>query len=238
VSEAVANQLFPDEDPIGKWLVTPFVTATIVGIVKDVRHRGLDQESFPTVYIMPNAYFSTGHICLLVRTSLDAETAAGMLRRIVHEMDPTLPVTNIATIDQIISESTAGRRFYTTATTAFAALALLLTAAGLIVVIARSVAERRRELAVRAALGAHTGDLVRLVTRQGLMPVFVGAAVGLWGAWMGSALLRQFLFEVTHHDPVIYLAAGGLVVAVAFVGCLIPARRISKLHPAAALQSE
>jgi ABC-type antimicrobial peptide transport system permease subunit len=163
---------------------------------------------------------------------------ARALRRVIYQIDPAVPVMGVTTIDRIISESVAGRRFYTATVAAFAMLALVLTASGLIVVIARSVAERRHELAVRSALGARNGQLVSLVVRQGLRPVICGTAAGLLGAWWGARVLEQFLFEVKLHEPAVYCAAGLFTVMVAALGCFLPARSISRLAPSVSLKSE
>ena len=184
ISESLARRLFPAEEPIGKRLGVR-EPRTVVGIVKDVRYRGLDQAPHPAVYV-PRTQRPSELVCLVLRTAAKNLVTSAMLRRVVHDIDPTVPVMDITTIDRIISDSVAGRRFYTTTVAAFAALALLLTATGLIVVISRSVAERRRELAIRSALGAQKGELMSMVMRQGLMPVVLGTVLGLAAAWLGA----------------------------------------------------
>jgi putative ABC transport system permease protein len=160
------------------------------------------------------------------------------LRSVVHQVDPAVPVMDVTTVSQIVWGSVADRRFYTAVISAFAALAMLLTATGLVVVIARSVAERRRELAIRSALGAQSRELMGLVIRQGLTPVVLGAAIGLAGAWAGARILERFLFGVTLHNPAVYAGAGVFTVAIAALACFLPARHAGTLPPAAALQSE
>jgi putative ABC transport system permease protein len=235
VSESFARQAFPAEEPIGRQLDI-HGPRTIVGIVKDVRYQGLDRAPVPAIYI-PKAQDPSELVCLVLRTSGKREAMAAMLRQVVHEIDPTIPVLGITTIDKIVSDSVADRRFYTTTIAAFAALALLLTASGL-VVIARSVAERRRELAIRSALGAESGQLVSLVIRQGLLPVILGTSAGLLLAWLGARILEQFLFEVKLHDPLVYCGVGVFTIAVAALACFLPARRVGDLQPAIVLQSE
>lgn len=236
ISESFALRAFPGEDPIGKQ-VDLDGPRTIVGVVKDVRYQGLDKAPLPAIYI-PRAQDPSELVCLVLRTSGDLEITASALQRIVHEVDPTVPVTGITTIGQIVSDSIASRRFYTTTVGAFALLALVLTASGLIVVTARSVAERGRELAIRSALGAQRPELMRLVIRQGLTPVVIGAMVGLLGAWSAARIIEQFLFGVRLHDPTVYGGAGMFTILVAAVACLVPARRAGEPCPAAALQSE
>ncbi len=236
VTESAARELFSGENPLGKQIVyrRPI---TIVGVVKDVRYQGLDQDPRPAVYL-PRSQQPSELICLVLRTSGEIDNMAATLRRAIHEVEPTLPAMNITTIGNIISGSVSDRRFYTTTTASFATLALLLVAAGLVVVITRSIAERRSELAIRSALGARTADLVSLVTGQGTMPVILGTILGLWGAWIGSRILEQFLFEVTIHEPAVYVGAGALALVVAVLACVIPARRISRLQPAEVLKCE
>jgi putative ABC transport system permease protein len=202
-----------------------------------VRYQGLDRAPFPAIYI-PKAQDPSELVCLVLRASGDSQAMAAALRRVIHEIDPMVPVMDITTIDEIISDSVAGRRFYTAIVAAFALLALVLTASGLVVVIARSVAERRRELAIRSALGAKSRQLVGLVVQQGLMPVILGTTVGLFGAWFGARILEQFLFDVKLHEPVVYSGVGMFTIVVAGLACFLPARHIGGLPPAVALQSE
>lgn len=145
---------------------------------------------------------------------------------------------NLTTIDHILSSSTSDRRFYTTATTAFAILALALAMAGLIVVVSRAVVEQRRELAIRAALGAQEVRLLRLVVRQGMLPAIVGAATGLTGVWVFARVLDGFLFHVTPRAPWAYGGVAVIVLASALGATLLPARRAIRLPPAATLRAE
>jgi putative ABC transport system permease protein len=151
LSESLARQLFPHEDAIGNRCKTPFDAVTVVGIVGDVRYEARDLDPRPALY-MAAAQGPTELICVVARISDNAQMGADMLRSAIHQIDPTVPVMGITTIDQIVSESGAGRQFYTTVTVALAALALALTGTGLIVILTRSIAERRRELAIRCAL--------------------------------------------------------------------------------------
>ena len=236
ISESVAREAFPGEEPIGKQLDFPG-PRTIVGVVKDVRYKGLDQPPSPAIYV-PAAQSPSELVCLVLRTAIDGGGMGAALRSVVHQVDPAVPVMDVTTVSQIVWGSVADRRFYTAVISAFAALAILLTATGLVVVIARSVAERRRELAIRCALGAESRQLMGLVIRQGLTPVVLGAAIGLAGAWAGARILERFLFEVTLHNPAVYAGAGVFTVAVAAVACFLPARQAGKLPPADALQAE
>jgi ABC-type antimicrobial peptide transport system permease subunit len=209
----------------------------VVGVVGDVRYVGLDKTPQPAFYI-PVDQESSKIICLVARLAPNAGDTGGAVRGIVHDLDPAQPAMKTTTIDQIVNESVANRRFYTTATSAFAAVALVLTLVGLVMIVARSVVERRRELAIRSALGARSDQIVSLVLRQGLTPVLAGAAAGLAGAYLASTALAQFLFQVAPHAPIIYAAALVLILAVAAAAVLTPARRAAGVEPATVLRAE
>lgn len=236
VSESFANKMFPGEDPLGRTFdgADPL---RIVGVIPDLRYVRRDVDPGPAVYVA-RAQEPSELICLVVQTAPGVPGVGDALREAVHATDPTVPAMNLTTIDQIISDSVADRRFYTATTSAFAGLALLLTATGLIVVVGRAVAERRREMAIRSALGARAGQLIGMVTRQGLAPVLIGAAAGLALAWAGTRLLEQFLFEISPREPIVYAATGVLTAAVAGLACLVPARRLGRLQPAEVLRGE
>ena len=145
---------------------------------------------------------------------------------------------NITTIDRIISESVADRRFYTTTTVAFAVLALLLTATALAIVIARAAVERRRELAIRGALGAPAAHLRMLVARQGVIPVAFGVAAGLTAAWYGTNLLQRFLFQVEAREPLVYGVACAVAIVIAILSSILPTRTVGNLPPAVILRGD
>ena len=238
ISERVAADLaaknaFNGADPIGR----TFDGYEIVGIVGDVRYQGRDAEPKPAMYFAASQA-PPSLICLVVRASPGGRDIAAAIYRAVREVDPAVPVMNVATLDAVFRDSVADRRFYTTLTAAFSSLALLLTATGLIVVIARSVVERRVEMAIRTALGAQPAEVVGLAARQGALPVIAGAAAGLAAAWFGSRLIEGFLFEIAVHDLRVYLAAGAIILVVGAVGCLLPARRLIGHSPALVLRGE
>jgi putative ABC transport system permease protein len=236
ISESYARQLFGSENPIGR-AIDYHEPVTVVGVVRDVRYAGLDKEPFPAIYL-PVAQWPSELMCVVARTAPNAGDLGPAVRAAVRAIDSAQPVMNLTTIDRIISESVADRRFYTTATSAFAMVALLLTTVGLVVIVSRSVVERQRELAIRAALGATTSRLVRLVMRQGLVPVVAGAGLGIAAASAGASLLDQFLFHVTSREPGTYAGVGLLIVAVAAVATFVPARRVADTEPAGVLRAE
>jgi putative ABC transport system permease protein len=234
LSESAARLIFPGENAVGK-IVDPPGPFRIVGVVADVRHARVDQAPKPAIYTA-RAQRPSELICLVARTIPGATGVPAASRGAINSIDPSQPVEGITTLDQIVSESIADRRFYAAATTAFSIVALLLAVAGLYGVVSRGVTERMRELGIRIVLGAARRDLIGLVVRQGLSPVVVGLAAGTVAAFWTSRLLRGFLFDVRAVDPVTYVAVPALVVVVATVACYIPARRATRLDPIAALR--
>jgi ABC-type antimicrobial peptide transport system permease subunit len=158
--------------------------------------------------------------------------------RAVRESDAAIPVMNVTTIDRIVDQSLSVRRFYTTITVAFALLALLLTVAGLGLIIARTISERRHELAIRAALGATAARLVGMVTIQGVSPVLVGGCVGIVAAFVAGGATSEFLYQVSPREPGIYVAVAMCIVSCGLLAALVPAMRMTRIPPVEALRSE
>ena len=238
VSESYGRLQFGDESAIGRLMALGDKQVEIVGVVGDVRYAEVARDSAPAFYL-PRAQSPVRLVCLLVkpRPGMEATVADG-LRRAVRAVDPEQPAEGLSTVAEIVSQSTADRRFYALATGAFAAVALLLAVAGLFGVVSRSVTERRREIAIRAALGADAARQLRLVLAYGLIPVAAGMLVGLVTAGAGSRLLEAFLFEISPTDPATYVSAAALVLVVAFTACLRPALRATRLQPMAVLKNE
>jgi hypothetical protein len=236
VSEALARAMFPGESPLGRY-VDVYPRSQIVGVVGDVRHKRVDEAAAPAIYTA-RAQRPSELICLVARTLPGATGVAAAVRAAVATVDPTQPVEGVTTLDQIVSESIADRRFYAAATTAFSVIALLLAVVGLYGIVSRGVTERLRELGIRIVLGAARADLIGLVVRQGLLPVAVGLGLGTVAALWTSRLLRGFLFGVTTVDPVTYVAVPAVVLIVSAIACYIPARRASDVDPIVALREE
>lgn len=238
ISESLARLAFGSGNPIGRKIGSDPVTE-VVGVVADPYYANLEKDPAPTFYIPrsqnPRVIFS-----LVARTTATASmrSVVPAIRRAIRDLDPTLPAMNFTTVGELVDASVANRRFYTVATVAFAAMALLLTTAGLVVVIARVVAERRRELAIRAALGATRSVLVRTATSTALMACGVGVVVGLAGAFSASGVLRQFLFNVAPRSPVAYSAVAVLVLSVAVLAAWAPVRRFDRTPLVTLLKAE
>jgi len=236
ISESLARAMFGDDDPLGR-MIDYDVPHEVVGVVGDLRYQSRDKAPRAAMYF-PLSQTPSELMCVLVRLAPNAGDVATAIRRTVHEIDPGVPAMNAATVDQIVSDSVADRRFYTVAASAFAGVALLLTAVGLGVLVARVAAERRQELAIRATLGATSTQLLRLAVGQGVSPVMVGAVVGLGGAFAGARLVQHLLFDVTPRVPWAYAGAGALVLVVAMIACGIAARGVIDVDPATVLRAD
>jgi putative ABC transport system permease protein len=238
VSEAFARRAFGAADPVGKRLALDRPTG-IVGVVGNMRYNGLDKEASPAVYV-PTSQYPRPLSTLVVRMRPEIAPAPVIdeIRRVLHEIDPTLAPVNVATVDQVVYATIAGRRFYSVASGAFAIIALTLTAVGLTLVVARAVAERRRELAIRSALGATVRKLVRAAVGDALLAIASGVFAGLLLAAMGSVLIANFLFQITARSPSTYAGAALVVIGVAGAAAWLPMRRFARLSLAQVLREE
>src|SRR5262245_19006824 len=242
INEAMARRYWPDEDPIGKRFrmeapinVSPWTT--IVGVVGDVKHAGLDQGPAPAVY-RPHQQNPRIDMTVVMRTQSEPLALANSARNQAHEMDRDLPVSNLREYTYFVSKSVAQRRFAMLLLTGFAALALLLALFGIYGVLSYSVNLRTQELAIRQALGAQARDLTALVVRQGMSLVLVGIGIGLGGALALTRLMKTLLFGVSATDPLTFTVIALLLMFVALMASWIPARRATKVDPMTALRSE
>jgi putative ABC transport system permease protein len=251
INETTARRYWPGEDPIGQRVrlggSADSLTREIVGVVGDVKHKGVDQETRPEMY-MPHAQFpstvpdSAGAapraMTLVIRTDRDPARLTPAVRATVGRMDTELPIAQVRTLDEVFSASVSTPRFTTVLLGAFGGLALVLAALGVYGVISYSVAQRSQEMGIRMALGARAADVVRLVVAQGMRPATVGLVLGVLAAIAGTRLMRQFLFGVSETDAASF-AAGVLVLGVAgLVATVIPARRATRADPLTALRAD
>jgi putative ABC transport system permease protein len=243
INEAMAKRFWPGEDPIGKHISTATATGqqtqwqTIVGIVGNVRHLGLDTEPRPELYYHSNTSPPFGPV-LVIRSKGDPKALISLARAKVRELDGDVPVSNVNTMDQLVAQSVAQRRFGMFLLTGFAALALLLAAIGIYGVISYSVAQRTQEIGVRMALGARTADVLKLVMTNGLKLAAMGLAIGLVGAFLLTRLMARLLFHVGPTDAVTFASVSVGLLLVAFLACYLPARRATKVDPLVALRCE
>ncbi len=243
INETFAKKNWPGEDPIGQHVRVGGSTSgpwyTIVGVVGSVKQAALSAAPESDIYL-PEAQwpFADGTMSLVVRTKVDAGTMATALRTAIWAIDKDQPVTRVATMDALVAQTAAQRRFILVLFELFALVALGLAAAGIYGVLSGSVTERVREIGVRAALGATGGDIVRLVLRQGLTLTAVGAGIGLVAALGLSRLIAGLLFDTSRLDPATYAGTTILLVAVGLVACWIPAMRAARVDPMDTLRAD
>jgi putative ABC transport system permease protein len=239
ISEAFAARYLRDVDPIGQRLEIRAqgkpIQTEIVGVVPAVRHERLDQAPRAEV-LMPFAQSPTGSMTLVARTSVDPATMIDTTKREIWTIDPMQTFYRTATLEELVDRTLITRRFALIVLTGFAALGMLLAAAGLYGVLSTIASQYRREIGVRMALGAAWLDILQLVVRRGMIVSAVGVAVGLVGVFGGARLLRGFLFSVTPTDPVAIGGAALLMLTIAGIACYIPARRAAGEDPVQALR--
>jgi putative ABC transport system permease protein len=243
INQSMAHRYWPGQEAIGKRFKWGAVDSsdpwrTIVGVVGDVRHFGLDRAAAPEVYMPHVQYPFPDEMMLVARSDVDPRALAEELRGAVRAMDARLPLTRVATLEQVVSDSLAGRRFPLALVAGFAALALLLAVAGMFSVMSYAVNQRMRELGVRMALGAGRREIYRMILGQGLSLAALGIGGGLAGAVGAAHLLSSLLHGVSPTDPLTYLFAAVTLVATAAVACVVPARRATRVDPLVALRQE
>lgn len=243
ISKAAAERYFAGQDPVGSQVRASFEFSsnppprTIVGVVDNVRLGALDAEFEPTLYV-PQQQMSYPGLAFAVRASVPAEQLEPLLRRELRAISPTAALSKVRTTERLVRGALARQRFVLSVIGAFALAALGLAVVGLYGVIAMSVQARRRELGVRLALGARPVALVRLVLGDGLQIAGIGVAVGLVAALALSGTIRALLFGVAASDVAVLGGAAALVLAVAFLASLGPARRAARGNPTEALRAE
>ena len=241
ISESMARQHFPSEDPIGKRVLVQMsdksVPTEIVGVVGDVRYVSLTGEAQPTVYF-PLPELITPFMTFVIRTAGDPAQMAPAVRRELGAINPDQPVSDVQTMNQVMSETVGRARFNTLLLGLFAGLATLLAAVGIFGVMNYSVTLRTHELGLRMALGAQPGSVLMLVLRQGLLLTFVGIAIGLAGALALTRIISSLLYGVSADDPATFAATVVLLGIVSLVACYIPARRATRVDPLVALRYE
>ncbi len=249
VSQSLAHRYWPNGSPLGAHLRIDDNDqgprpVEIVGVVGDVQHLSLDGEPAPHIYLPVHQTHEDAVVWLtnnqywLLRTAIDPLTLSAAARREIQAVDREVPASSIRTMTQYLAASVAPRRFNLWLLTVFAGAALVLAGTGLYGVISCGVAQRRREIGIRMALGAQSGDVLKLVIGQGMTMTLGGVALGLWAALGLTRLMTSLLFGVSATDPLTYLATAVLLALVALLACWIPARRAMKVEPTVALREE
>ncbi len=241
ISESLAHDRWPDQDPIGHTIEFGNMDGDprllmIVGVVGDTHEYGLDEPARPTVYV---SLFQRPRAMMTVTMLSDADTRSisSAARGIVRELDPEIPVT-FQTFQQVYSASLGSRKFNVILIGFFGITALLLATAGVFGVMAYSVSRRTREFGVRVALGATSGNVLRMVLGQGMRTILIGVVIGITGSFVLTRAVSSMLFGVTATDPLTFTGVTLLLIAVALLACYIPARRATRVDPMVALRDE
>lgn len=237
INRAARERFFPNGAPLGEQLRWWGITREIVGVVENESVRGLAAESPPAVYVaLAQAPMNSGSV--LVRTSADPLAVSRAVRDAIRQTDPNLAVFDVATLEETVLRSISRERSIMLLLASFAGCALFLALIGVHGILAYAVSQRRRELGVRMALGAHRADLVRMVLGQGARLVLVGVVLGIGTALGATRLLGSLLFGVRATDTFTFVAVSTLVVAVALFAAWLPARRVTAIDPATSLRSD
>jgi putative ABC transport system permease protein len=241
VNESMAKALWPDgADPVGKRVHLGLVSGplfTVVGVVKDIRASALESGFVRQVWLSASRGWPMPQR-LMLRTTVPPDTLARPLRNLLREMRPDLALANVRTMQDIVGQATASRRFVLSLLGGFAAIALALCAIGIYGLLAYQVGQRTREIGIRLALGAKRAHITRTI----LAPVLAGVAGGLAIGWIGARLLARLiatqLYQMSATDSRVYLGVTGFVLAVALASCWAPMRRAARVDPVIALRSE
>jgi predicted permease len=250
INERLAKVFYPGVDPIGRRIrpccqssTPPVPWFNIIGVVKDVKQGGLEEETGTELYFyypqIPRARnFAPRIMNVVVRTTRDPMLLASAVQGTVRELDAALPIANLASMDNVIHDAVARPRFLTLLLGVFAGVALALAAIGTYGVMAYSVAERRKEIGIRMALGAQAGGVLRMVLLQGFTVAALGLTLGVAGSLALTDFLQKMLFNVSTTDPVAFAAAPMLLALVALLACYFPARRATTVDPVRVLKQD
>ena len=244
IDQLSADRYFPGEDPLGRQIDVHVsvghedtLPRTIVGVVGTVHARSLTQQPEPAVYV-PQSQAGSGFGAFVIRSRLDGDGVLRVAREVVRAVDAQIPLARPGTMAELIAADAAQRTFYLLLLSAFATLAMALAAVGIYGVVAFVVAQRTREIGVRIALGARAREVVALVVLQGLKPALLGAIIGIAAGFAARRVLARLLYQTAPQDALTLLGVTGVLLAVVAIACTIPARRATRIPPAAALRAE
>jgi predicted permease len=241
VSASAARRFWPAGRAVGSRIKVGPVDREpwmrIIGVAGDVRNGSLE-GGFDLAAYEPHPQRPWNGMFVLARTSGEPSAMTEAVRRALREVEPQVLISSVSTMDERIAESVAPRRFHAVVVGAFASVTLVLVALAVYGVVGSWVASHTRDLGIRAAVGASASHLLRAVMVEGLRPTLTGLALGLCGGWMAASAARALLFEVDAHDPSIFAATVGVLLAVAIASSWLPARRAMRVEPSRALRSE
>lgn len=244
ISESMSDRYYPDQGPVGRRIRIDMGLGygseepwTIVGVVGDIRSEDLAAEPEPEIYV-PHAQMGSRYMSVLVRMNPGAPNLLPAVRREVQALDSNVPLGNVEMLEETVDRHLGPARFYLLLLAVFAAMAVTLAGVGLYGVIAYLVSRRTREIGIRMALGAKSGDIGRMVLSQGIRPALLGVVLGVIGAYLGTRVLQSLLYEVRPTDPLAFVGATLVLLGVVVFAILLPARRASSVDPVEALKSE
>jgi predicted permease len=240
INEAAAQMFWPGDDPLGKHLKLDRQDTswtTVVGVIADARTISVSAAASPQIYVSLFQKHEK-HLVVFLRGHLDTGAIPDQLRRQIQSVDPTIPVFGAETLNQMVSDSLAVRRFTMEMVALFAAAALLLSGLGIYGTISYVVSERTQEIGIRLALGAHRGNISRMVLREGLRMALAGTAVGLAGALIVSRLMAGLLYGVRPTDSATFVGVAILLIGIALLASYIPARRAMRVDPMIAMRCQ
>jgi putative ABC transport system permease protein len=255
ITAGFERKYFSTEDPIGRRIhigppaflnITPGANisdsadVTIIGVIGDFRNSGLAAPPEPQIIVLYSQHplVNYGFKDLVIRTASNPHLLIPEIARQLHAMDADMPFAQVETIDEIVEQQTGSQRFTTLLLGLFAAAGLVLAAVGIYGVVSYLVAQRRRELAVRVAVGASAANVLWLVLRNGLQMAVLGASMGLMGVWATQKLINKLLFGISPVDPLTFAGSAVFLVAVVMAACWVPARRAARVDPCTALRAE
>jgi putative ABC transport system permease protein len=245
ISRSMAEQYWPNQNPVGAqvaWARAPHkVWMTVVGVVGDIRHDGLDDQAYPAVYapMTQKQMAWKRFVNVVVRTRASEPTSsADAVKQAVWKVDAQLPITHLQPMTEVMSESTSERRFNMVLLSAFAGLALVLAMVGIYGITAYMVTQRTQEIGIRMALGAKPQSVLRMMISQGMLLSLSGAMLGAVAAYALSRVAQGMLFQVGRTDPVTFTASAATLISVAGLACYLPARRAARVDPMTALRQD
>jgi predicted permease len=241
ISQSMAQQFWPGENPIGKHLRLSFsqeIRREVIGLVGDVKERGLDVLDPVAMLYVPLPQDEAGNVALVVRGSGDPTVLAPAIARVLQGIDPRLTVRRPRTLDEMVATALSQHRFNMLLFLALATLAFLLAALGIYSVVTYNVRSRIPEISIRMALGAQVGDVLRLVLTDGMRPALAGVGVGGIAALYLTGLLSKMIYGISPTDPITFVAVGLLLTTVAVAACLLPAWRATRVDPILSLRDE
>jgi putative ABC transport system permease protein len=246
VSESFARRYWPEQEPLGQRFQFGLAERTVVGVVADIRVRGLERTSEPQVYLpygqVPDGtlvFYAPGELVLgLERPEAGREAIVASVRKIVHEADPELPVSEVRTLEEVVERQTAPRLVQLRILGVFAALSLLLSAVGIYGLLSFAVSRRRAEIGLRMAFGASRSDILAMILAKGLLLALSGGAVGLTLGYAAARAIEALLAGVEPSDTLTYAIAAGVALAMTLIGSLVPALRAVRVDPVTTIRAE